>query len=230
MFRLLPFLLLFLASCNPCCFAQIELSSSAVQVVSGLDNPRIVGGVVMFDGPSKPSIQPAALVETKPPEKAVAVAALQIPSFEPGAINKVGDNSWLLVGTGSYLVIASGPSELRYLKVELGPTPAPPEPDPPTPPPPSPDTLSPVAKSSREAMQRFVQSMAGNFEQLAKDTPKYKTVLEASTAANALDVISRNQFKAAMAKVMEPKLGTTDLPADAAQTFNEIAIGFKGVK
>lgn len=227
--RFLPFLLVFFASCQPLCFAQIELSKSDVQVLTGLQNAQVIGGSVVFDADSKPAISPAVIIEAKPTDKATSLAALQIPTFEPGVVNKVGDNRWLLVGTGSYLVIASGPSELKHLKVELGPTPAPPEPVDPVP---TPDDLSPVAKDSRAAMQVFVQSMAGNFNQLASEARlnKFKTVLDASNAANSLDVISRNHFKAAMAKVMQPKLGSGDLPADAAQTFEQIAIGFKGVK
>lgn len=227
--RLLPFLLVFFASCQPLCWAQIELKQTKVQVVSGLSNPQVVGDAVIISGDSKPVISPAVMIDATPADKATSLAALQIPTFEPGVVNKVGDNRWLLVGTGSYLVIASGPSELKHLKVELGPTPAPPEPVDPVP---TPDDLSPVAKDSRAAMQVFVQSMAGNFNRLASETrqAKFKTVMDASTAANSLDVLSRNQFKAAMAKVMQPKIGSGDLPADAAQTFEQIAIGFKGVK
>lgn len=109
-------------------------------------------------------------------------------------------------------------------KSSAGPTPAPP-----TPPAPVVET---VKDESAAAMRSFVQSMASNFDTLAADTKagKYKTVIDASASANQLDLAARNSFKRAMAKVMEPKLGSGELPADAAQTFSDIAAGFRGIK
>lgn len=230
--RLLPLLLLFTASCNPC-FGQISLSETKVQVVSGLVAPQVVGDAIIIGAESKPVVVSASLIEVKGKEKYADfdIEAENVTNFSLAEMQPVDDTHWLLRGTGKYRVsaIAFGPSLGKdRLIVELTNEP----PKPPAPPDPTPGELSQVSKDSRAAMQAFVQSMAGNFDQLASETrlSKFKTVLDASNAANSLDVLSRSQFKAAMAKVMQPKLGSAELPADAAQTFEEIAIGFKGVK
>lgn len=99
---------------------------------------------------------------------------------------------------------------------------------------PGPDdaALTPTAKASRDAIATLVRNMGLNFDLLAQDTKagKYKTVTQAAEAGKVADQQSQALFKATMSGIMQPRLGSTDLPADAAQTFSEIASGFKAVK
>jgi hypothetical protein len=119
----------------------------------------------------------------------------------------------------------------KRITVTLGPTPAPepgpgPKPDDPHPPLPV-DGLSALSKS---AVSAYLQSMAADMESLAKDVEagKIKTVIDASTSTNARDLLTRATFKKQMALIMEPRLGSTALPANAPQVFRDIATGFRG--
>lgn len=91
------------------------------------------------------------------------------------------------------------------------------------------ESLVGTSKDSREAMRAFIRSMGANFDTLASEAKagRFATVRDAGTRSNALDEISRDAFKQAMAAIMAPRLGTDQLPSDAAVVFSEIATGFK---
>jgi len=87
-----------------------------------------------------------------------------------------------------------------------------------------------VSAETRAAIKTYLKSTADSFDTLAAETKagKYKTVLEAGAASEAKEKQARDAFKQAMAKIMEPKLGSEDLPKDAPATFSSIADGFRG--
>lgn len=145
--RYLPFLLVFIGGCPSLCFAQITLTEQHVQVVAGLENPRIVGSVVLAEG-GKPSIQTAALIELKQEKeyKFKNVQAENVANFSLGNLVQIDATHWLLSGQGRYRVqlIAFDPGlEVARLFIDLGPTPSPPEPEP-EPPTPEPDGDAPI--------------------------------------------------------------------------------------
>lgn len=91
---------------------------------------------------------------------------------------------------------------------------------------------SEVAKACHDAMVAYSKAVATDYRALAAKAKsgEIKTVIEAGNVATKQDVVSRTAFKQAMAKIMQPKLGNADLPADASTTFDEMAKGFEGVK
>lgn len=237
----LRYLLLLVLSLVPCCgqlaHAQIKLAETKIQTYVGFENPRVVNGVLLAGPNSKPML--ANVVSLITVEKAVEykyfeVEAERIPSLETADLEEVEGGYRFKEGTppGTYRVTARGFDPERgmankRLTVEVTPAPTPGPVDP------IPDnTLSAVSKESREALKVLVGGMAANFDTLAAETKagKFKTVLEAGARSDALDLSARGVFKQAMAKVMQPKLGSDVLPGDAAQTFTDIAIGFKGVR
>lgn len=145
--RLLPLLLLFVASCNPCCFGQISLSETKVQVVTGLVAPQVVGESIIIGADSKPQVTTASLIEVKGKEKfkTFDIEAENVSNYSLAALKVVDETHWLLQGQGKFRVsaIAFGPDlgkDRLIIEISNEPPKPPPGPGPPKPPEPSNDT------------------------------------------------------------------------------------------
>ena len=215
-----------------------SLTSSRVVIATGYVRPQIVGDTLIYDESSKPVVQAAALITVGVPvgSKVFDIWADKIPSMDLADLALRPDGSYILTGEGKYRVTCYfEPKAIKRIEVDIGkaiPIPIVPV-NPVQPVVPVPDVvpqLTDTALGSRQALLGFIASMAGNFDQLATDTPRFATVADASSANNAMDLLSRQKFKAAMADVMAPKLGNDKLPAHAAQVFREIGLGFRSVK
>ena len=207
------------------CLGQ-TVTTSSVTVATGYVEPRLVADMLVYAEASKPKIQAAALINIDVPEgtKLFDIWADKIPSMDLAELTEYG-SGYLLVGEGKYRVTCYfEPKAIRRVEVVIGGAVNPIEPLPI----PSPD--SDLAIGARTAVLSFVHSMASNFESLAKDKAKYKTVAEASAASNAMDLLSRQQFKQDRGSLMSPRLGNDQLPADADKTFLDISHGFKSIR
>ena len=192
-------------------------------------------GVIVFSSESKPVISNVAICKIITPAKFVDVTAKRFivregsVQVEKAVVTELDTpRLYMFQGSGTYdvEVLASDP-ERGFERKEFQITIA--EPDTPI------DdgvVLSGVAKESRSAIVSLVQGMAKDMQTIADQAKsgQVKTVIEASAANVQLDEATRKLFKANMAKIMQPKLGSGALPPDAAQTFSDIAKGFGGVK
>lgn len=219
-------LVLLLAS--QCLSQAIEFDVTSVKVTTGLNNPKIVGNAVLYDADSKPEAVNAGYVKSK-----VASGELELWVFGTegqgfGDPRSVGDGEWVILGKGKYQVILqvieggkSRKSSPKNLLISESNDPVTPD-----------ETLSTLSKDARVVVREFVANMAGDMDKLSSSAAanKFSTVLQASAAMNLYDAETRNKFKARMGELMQPRLGSGQLPADATKTFHDIATGFKGVK
>lgn len=230
MIRFIAILLL----CTSVCQAEITIQTSQAKSLSGLTGPRVVAGVVLFASDSKPIVANVAIVKITSPAKFVDVTAKRfsvvdgVVKVDSASVTELDTRVYMIAGSGAYNVevVAFDPvTGIDRKSVELKIA----EPEQPI------DdgvVLSGVAKESRSAIVAMVQGMASDMQKVsdAAKSGQVKTVIEASSANNELDVKTRNLFKANMAKIMQPKLGSGVLPADSPQVFSDIAKGFGGVK
>lgn len=226
--------LLFIPCCDQVAQAQIDLSFTKAKSLVGATNPRVVGDRILIDDDSRPTVVDVAIIRVNSQEKTRLKARKSL--FEAVELTKLTDSEYLLIGDGDYLVEANSENYERELKVTIKPgPPLPPKPDDPVTPddPDVPDdSLTVISKESRRAMQDFVQQMAVDMDSLSAEVQagRVKTMLEASAFSTPKDVATRTVFKQSMAKVLEPKLGSAELPTDAATVFTEVATGFRSVK
>lgn len=223
---MIRFIALLLCLMPSMAFAQIDLSYVKAKSIVGATSPRIAGDRILIAADSKPQVVTVAIITVKSkPGELVSVFAWKSMEEEAELI-QLSPTEFMLAGEGRYLVHAISVSSKANKWVEVDASPVDPEPDPPV------DPLAGLSKESRDAVVGFVQGMGSDFEKLAEDAKsgKVKTVLEASAANNNADQATRAKFKESMGKIMAPKLGTGQLPADAPQTFQSIAKGFKAVK
>jgi len=228
--RLIAILLL----CTSVAQAEITIQTSQTKAIVGLVGPRVVAGIVLCASDSKPTVANVAIVKITTPAKFVDVTARRfsvvdgVVKIESANVTELETRAYMLSGTGTYNVevVAFDPvTGIDRKSVELTIA----EPDKPI------DdgvVLSGVAKESRSAIVSLVQSMASDMQTVANaaKSGQVKTVTEASSISVQLDETTRKQFKANMAKIMQPKLGNDKLDANAPQVFSDIAKGFGGVK
>ncbi len=214
--------------------AEITIQMSQAKSLTGLSGARVVAGVVLFAADSKPTLATVAIVKVTSPAKFVDVSARRfavrdgIVQVESATVAELETRVYMISGSGSYNfeVVAFDPVtgiDRKTIELKIA------EPDTPI------DdgaVLTGVAKESRSAIIGLMQGMASDMQRIADaaKTGQLKTVTEASNANNDLDAKTRNLFKANMAKIMQPKLGSGALPADSSQVFLDIAKGFGGVK
>jgi type II secretory pathway component PulM len=235
--------LIFVLLCSPA-FAQIKLYEQRTATYIGFLNARVDdSGRVIADASSKPTLastQSSIVVEQSKPYKWLTVEAEKFPTLEIVVeLESVDASNWKFPDStqpGRYRVTATafdpelGPAKKR-ITVDVGSVPPQPD-DPPKPDIPPVTDLTGLSLESRKALAAYTQAMAADMKTLAADTRagKVKTVSEASAANNLADLASRIAFKKTMAKWMEPRLGSSDLRPDAAQVFEEIALGFGSLK
>jgi hypothetical protein len=230
MIRFVAVLLLLVSTAQ----AEITIQTSQAKSVTGLSGARVVAGVVLFSADSKPTLATVAIVKVTSPAKFVDVSARRfavrdgIVQVENATVSELETRVYLISGSGTYNVevVAFDPVsgiDRKSQEVKIA------EPDSPI------DdgvVLSGVAKESRSAIVSFVQGMAADMQAIANQAKsgQVKTVIEASAANNELDVKTRNLFKSNMAKIMQPVLGSGQLPTNAPLIFNDISKGFGSVK
>jgi hypothetical protein len=94
---------------NKLAIAELEVTVSKSQIISGINNPKViessvVNNLVIFDSKdSKPLFQPAALIKVTTDYKFVRIRARQN-LFETTVVIKLSDNEYLLLGSGKYAV------------------------------------------------------------------------------------------------------------------------------
>lgn len=237
-------------------FSQFDLSVGKVKELKGITAPRIVGTrIIVGEDSANPSIGQSAIIKVRSPFEFVELDlerdGEEVDAEQISESKKTTDDGrvettteWIVTGDGEYKVTARGFDRNLGIKKSkstfvLGPPKPKPDPGPPTPgptpgPAPTPvDNLtSKLATDSRDAMVAYSQAVARDCETMATEirAGKYKTVIEASNAYVSLDTISRAAFKQSMNRIMQPKLGNSVLPTDAAETFVNMAQGFKAVK
>lgn len=229
-------LMCLLSSCCELAVAQVKLAEVKLQTYIGFENPRIVDGVVVAGPNSKPSLASSvSLITVDKPDsyKFGEIEAERIPTFELVELEAIDGGYRFPNDTqaGTYRVTyrafdpERGPSTKRITVDVGGSKPV----DPFVPPDPA---LAGISKDVRQIVVQYAQSMGADYERLAVESKagRYLKVIDASNAANAYDVATRDAFKRSMGAIMAPRLGVDNLPADAAQTFTEIAIGFRSVK
>lgn len=121
--------------------AEIKISTQSVQVLTGLTSAELLkDSRILVGNESKPALQAAATVSVTHEGKFIRVKARK--SFlEFADMQPIGDNRWLIVGSGRYLIEASSfdPDkglEEKILELVIGgdtPTPPPKPIDPPSP-------------------------------------------------------------------------------------------------
>jgi hypothetical protein len=211
--------------CNAVAFGQIEIVETKMQSIVGAVEPRIVGDRILVAADSKPKASVVSVIAVNSPEKVLRIVARKTLD-EDVELEALTDGTYLLASQGKFRIECNTANHFRSIWVTVDSTPIDPVlPDP------KPDELSQVSKESRAAIVGFVKSMAGDMDKLATKTKagELKTVQEASVLNNNQDLASRAEFKANMAKIMQPKLGASALPADAATTFGDIANGFRSI-
>lgn len=114
--------------CSPA-WAQIELSHLSKRSLVGATAPTIVsnGSRILIGEDSRLQEVPVAIVTMKTSLAEPSIFAVQgatISDLEP-----LGNEQWMLVGSGRYLVIATSGKIRKTLDVEIGKSPIPPPPD-----------------------------------------------------------------------------------------------------
>lgn len=238
--RFLAILLLLSSSC----FAQLDLTYSKQKFLSGVTSPQIVGeDIVVGDDSGTPVIVNGGVLKTRSMYTFVELEVLrngeEVELRDPVETKREIDGKtetitkWTIKGEGIYKVTARAiDMQLGFKKTKIdfliGPSPKPKPVDPVVPDPVVPDTLSPFAREVRAAAVAYVQGMGDDYAKLAQGN--FKTVLEASTEANKLDLVTRTKFKADMGKLMQPLLGNDQLPVIYPKVFQDMSAGFKGIK
>lgn len=208
------------------CVAQIDVAVTKSLELTGV-KAKVVGDRVFVSTDAIPKLVEVASISVTSPAKFVRVRAFKS-LFEQAQITKLTESEYLLSGEpGRYAieVMTFDPTngiDERSVEVSIGSSPSP-EPA---------VELTKTAREVRTVAVGLMASMSADFAKLADDTKsgKFKTVIDASNASNVADASTRAAFKQSMAKIMEPLLGSTNLPPTAAVTFQEISNGFKAVK
>jgi hypothetical protein len=217
-------------------FGQIKLSQEISQTWVGFESPQVVNGVVIAGSNSKPTLANTTTtirVETAVEYKFSQLKATRLPSLEKISLERIEDG-WRFkpsAPAGMYAVeyLAFDPEKgiaSEEITVELKPV----SPEPITPAPV--DPLAGLQGESRAVMAAFVAAMANDMDAVAVEVEqgRARTVAEVSAVNVQRDIVTRNRFKADMARMMEPRLGNAALPPTAKQTFNDIAAGFRSVR
>jgi hypothetical protein len=155
--RTLQTLLVWLAVAS-CAIAQtsaIDASVEKAKAITGVQSARIVGDAILIGEESKPVVSSVAILRVSTKAKFVKIKARRS-LFDLGAVTKIGDGEWMLVGSGKYAVeITTFDPELgideTVVEVVLGdpepePEPPAPEPDVPTPGPVPPDAFDNIGQ------------------------------------------------------------------------------------
>jgi hypothetical protein len=155
--RPLQTLLVWLAVAS-CAIAQISTIDATVEkakAITGIASPRVVGDVILVGEDAKPVVSSVAIVRVGTKAKFVKIKARRS-LFDLGAVTKIGDGEWMLVGSGKYAVeITTFDPELgideTVVEVVLGdpepePEPPAPEPDIPAPGPMPPDAFDNIGQ------------------------------------------------------------------------------------
>jgi hypothetical protein len=227
-------------SVSSCCReapAQISIRESR-QAYWSFPNAEIVGGQLVAPVDSRPKldrVETTIRVETVVEYKFGQLRGRRLPSYERVTLDEVSKGVFKFKHgspAGQYLLeynafdpdkgIASDEITVELKPIEPKPDDLLPEPD----------GLTVTSRESRRVMAEFVAGMARDMDTAATAVTdgKVKTVLELSSFTIPLDVATRNTFKKNMAPVVEPRLGSAALPADAAKTLQEVAAGFRSVK
>jgi len=147
-YRSLIALLLF-AMLNLSAIAQLEVTVTKVEVLTGATNARAINSFILFDTEgSKPQFSPAALIDVKTNSKFIKIKARKS-LFETTVAIKISEYQYMVLGSGKYAIeVTTFDPELgideQTVNVELGFVPSPePEPEPEPEPSPTP-TPNPV--------------------------------------------------------------------------------------
>jgi hypothetical protein len=137
------------ASCAIAQTSAIDASVEKARAITGVQSARIVGEAILIGEESKPVVSSVAILRVSTKAKFVKIKARRS-LFDLGAVTKIGDGEWMLVGSGKYAVeITTFDPELgideTVIEVVLGDPE--PEPEPPTPEPdiPAPGPMPPDA-------------------------------------------------------------------------------------
>jgi hypothetical protein len=130
-------------------FADINVEVTKTKVLTGLQNPQVLQGIIMFeDAESEPRFSSAAKLKVTTEAKFVKVKARKT-LFENGEVLKLSETDYVLVGSGKYAVeITTFDPETgideKTVSVDLGGDVVPPGPTPPGPTPPGPTPPGPT--------------------------------------------------------------------------------------
>lgn len=225
-------LVAFLLLCSVACG---QVTVEVRQILSGVTGLETIGDKVFVSPDSKPVVESVGFVDLgKLPASPQSIKVIVTDAQrKPVSTDKISSSQWIIRGEGHVWIdarVIDLPSQFlldESLELEL-PAKLPPKPDPGKPV----DPLAGLQGESRKVMATFVQGMAADMDAMAVDiqSGKLKTVLDASAANNTRDIQTRSIFKQSMARLMEPKLGSGNLPQDAPKTFADIASGFRSVK
>jgi hypothetical protein len=135
MFRMLLLMVMFSAMLNKLAIAELNVSVSKSQVMTGIKNPRYTNNFILFENTDSPlAVSPAALITLQTDAKFSRVKA-RTSLFESVEVAKLSETEYLLVGPGKFAVEVTtfdpekGIDE-KILTVELGDSPVPPSPPP----------------------------------------------------------------------------------------------------
>jgi hypothetical protein len=151
-------ILLFWLAVASCAIAQISTIDATVEkakAITGIASPRVVGDVILVDEDAKPVVSSVAILRVSTKAKFVKIKARRS-LFDLGVVTKIGENEWMLVGSGRYAVEITTFDPLvgideTVVEVVLGdpepePEPPAPEPDVPTPGPVPPDAFNNIGQ------------------------------------------------------------------------------------
>jgi hypothetical protein len=200
------------------------------QSVEGLVKPSLIDGVVYYDPSSKLKVSNGALIKVDSEKKTVIVNATRF-SIKDGRVVidgrtlKSENGVYKLSGEGSYMINISGFDPgyeqvsqtvdiLPYTATDVVQV-----------------ELTPVQKAARDAARALTQGMSQDMLNVSKNIDKYKTVTDASKANLILDEQTRTTFKKSMGSILQPLIGSDQLPTGIAKkAFEDVSIGFGAVK
>jgi hypothetical protein len=143
------------ASCAIAQTSAIDASVEKAKAITGVQSARIVGEAILIGDESKPVVSSVAILKVGTKAKFVKIKARRS-LFDFGTVTKIGENEWMLVGSGRYAVeITTFDPEIgideTVVEVVLGdpepePEPPAPEPDVPTPGPVPPDAFDNIGQ------------------------------------------------------------------------------------
>jgi hypothetical protein len=185
-------LLLSIASFITICstaLADIDVTVLKTRALIGVDSPRIVGEVIIFNGDQAPSVKPAAIITIVTDYKFLKVNA-RTSLFETSNLTKTAEGEYLIVGAGRFAVevTAFDPDKgidqqtILVELEELSPVPKPDTPDNPSPPAPAPnvpaDKFDNLGQRVAKLSASFVKKseVIANYKQASKDFNENQSV------------------------------------------------------
>jgi hypothetical protein len=222
--------------------ADLEVIVTKQQAISGAEDARKVGSVILIPTTSTISAEEVATLKVETKARYVFVDA-EDASEEFIDVPKIGDNEYLLKGTGKFKVTVNAFDEQhgfsrRRLRIELGriEPPKPPEP----PPTPTPEVPSDAFDNIGQRVANWAKGLPSNKQMAAAYRKCQPLLTESNQTINEITVFllaeldkvpSIDRYAEVRANINADLRQRTGMPRGVlADYYSALAAGFEGAK